>query len=132
MASFKSGSTSLDILLLSFGSSLISSMKLTWRLPSEFVGRPPPSESRPKDTSLGRGFGRAGVEVSILGGSRGEGRGLGEREPRPSGREDDMLARSVWIVLQMAAARATWTSRGAYSCKGHARGDWQDRSVITG
>jgi len=45
------------------------------------------SESRPKETSLGRGLGRA--EVSILEG--GEARGEEERESPPLGREDDMM-----------------------------------------
>jgi len=60
-------------------------MNSTWGRPSA-SGRPPVRESRPKETSLGRGLGR--VEVSILEG--GEERGEDEGSSPPSGREDDM------------------------------------------
>lgn len=85
-ASLRSGSTSEDILWgIMVGE--FSWMNSTWVWPS-VSGRPPMSESRPKETSLGRGRGR--VEVSILEG--GEERGDDEGESPPSGREDDMLA----------------------------------------
>lgn len=77
-------------------------------------GRPPSSESRPKETSFGLGRGR--VAVSILGG-RGE-VARGEGESPPSGCELAMLAVAAWVVLGMASAQATWTAVVAYQRKG--------------
>jgi hypothetical protein len=99
-------------------------MKSTWGRPS-VVGRPPPRESRPKDTSLGRGRGRCWELVSSLGGSRGEASGEGEGDEAPSGCEDDMVGVAVRNVRCMALARATWTNLVAYRCKGHTCLDWQ-------
>lgn len=83
--SLRSGSFSEDILWgMMVGE--FSWMNSTWVWPS-VSGRPPMSESRPKETSFGRGLGRA--EVSILEG--GEARGEDERESPPLGREDDMM-----------------------------------------
>ena len=108
MTSLRSGSTSDDMRVgMMVGEA--SCMNSTCGRPSVF-GRPPMSESRPKDTSFGRGLGR--VAVSILGG--GEARGECEGESPPSGREDDMLAvfGSCVVSARCLCACATWSLQG--------------------
>jgi len=135
MDSFSSGSISRDILPgCSKGEcSSTSSMKFTFGLPS-VLGRPPPEVSRPKETSLGRGRGRCAEAVSSLGASRGEASGEDEGEEAPvSGREDDMLAVALRIVLRwLWLARRGLTLVAYGCCKGPARLDWQVQCLITG
>jgi hypothetical protein len=99
----------------------------TWVWPS-VSGRPPMSESRPKETSLGRGRGR--VEVSSLEG--GEERGEDEGESSASGREDDILAQvavAMGVVLGVAWACDVVSPGGLEArCKGWRDCDWQDLS----
>jgi hypothetical protein len=102
----------------------------TWVWPS-VSGRPPMSESRPKETSFGRGRGRA--EVSSLGG--GEERGEDEGEGPPSGREDDMMAQ-VAVAVGRVLAMACVGRRGqpwwlAARCKGRRDCDWQERGWVS-
>jgi hypothetical protein len=90
------------------------------------------SESRPKETSLGRGRGR--VEVSSLEG--GEERGEDEGESPPLGREDDMLAEVA--VAAWTGTRAWYGLRGRRGqprwlgarCKGRRDCDWQERGWV--
>lgn len=106
--SFSSGSTSEDMRVgITSGDRAWASINSTWGRPST-LGCPPASESRPKDTSFGRG--------RDAGGPLGEA-GAGEGGSAPSEREDDMLAVGGQTVLWMAFARATWTDAVAYRCR---------------
>jgi hypothetical protein len=133
MVSFSSGSISLDILCgcMNGECSVTSSIKSTWGLPS-VVGRPPPRESRPNETSLGRGRGRCCELVSSFGGSRGEASGEGEGDEAPSGAEDDMVAVAERIVLRWLRLARRGLTLVAYCCRGHAQPDWQVRSSVPG
>lgn len=96
-------------------------------------GRPPSSESRPKDTSLGRGRGRDAVAVSRFDGRGEAGGGGGEDESARSRRGADMLAVTArgYTLYGLCAGNVDQPG-GLTESRGPGRCDWKARRSVSG